>query len=177
MTLPQASSSWRPTVLGRSRRLTARWRRPLAGQAIVVGLDGSDGSSLALRWAIDCARQTGGEILAVHSMEIALPLSFPGLSIEALSDARAAMRENAMKNLEEWSGPIRKAEVPHRTYVIEGPATEAMIQTAKDQNAGMIVVGRRGLGTFARLLLGSVTHRLIQQSPIPVVVVPPPGDT
>jgi len=52
----------------------------------------------------------------------------------------------------------------------------AILRIADDERARMIVVGRRGLGTFVRLLLGSVSHRLAQQSPIPVVVVPAPDE-
>lgn len=113
--------------------------------------------------------------MTVYAMEYSVPTSTLGLPADLLEEERAAMHAKAMDDLEEWSRPIRDAEIPHRRYVIEDLASEAILQVAKDEGAGMIVLGRRGLGTFARLLLGSVSQRIVQQSPVPVVVVPPEG--
>lgn len=61
----------------------------------------------------------------------------------------------------------------HRVLVVEGAPAEALLKVTEDERAGMIVVGRRGLGGFARLLMGSVSYRVVQESAIPVVVIPP----
>lgn len=142
----------------------------MADRCILVGLDGSDNCGRGLQWAMEQARNSGGEVLAVHAVHQPVPLSWPA---EAERDLLAAVHEQAMENLEKWAAPVRESGVPHRLLVIDGAPAEALLKIAADEDAAMIVVGRRGLGGFASLLLGSVSYRVIQQSPIPVVVIPP----
>jgi nucleotide-binding universal stress UspA family protein len=150
--------------------------REMPERTIVVGLDGSENSSRALRWAIDSAQLTGGDIHAVHALQPFLPETSPGIPTELLSDARATLRERASDELEAWVRPVREAGVPYRSSVAEGSAAAAMMQIAMVERARMIVVGRRGLSVFATAFLGSVSHRLVQQSTTPVVVVPEPQE-
>jgi nucleotide-binding universal stress UspA family protein len=145
----------------------------MSDQSIVVGLDGSENSARALRWAIDYAHHTGGEVLAVHVLQQPVPAGWPA---GARDDLRAALHDQAAENFEEWTLPLRKDQIPHSALMVNGLAAEALLKVAKDEHAGMIVVGRRGLGGLARLLLGSVSHRVLQESPVPVVVIPPPQD-
>ena len=149
------------------------WRFAIETLSIVVGLDGSDDCGRGLGWAIDLARNTGGEVLAVHAVNQPVPTSW---SAEARADLLATVHSQAMESLESWAAPLRGAGVPHRILVVDGAPADALLQVAADVDAAMIVVGRRGLGGFTRLLLGSVSYRVIQQSPIPVVVIPPAGE-
>ncbi len=144
------------------------YRRP----RIVVGLDGSDGSTRALRWAIHTARGLGAEIVAVHvdSVPAYLPVPLgvtpPTSSTEWHEDLQRAFTQD-------WCAPLQNAGVGFRAIVEEAtPAASALIQVAEREAADMIVVGSRGLGGFAELLLGSVGHQLVHHSPIPVVIVP-----
>ena len=145
-------------------------------EPIVVGLDGPANSATALRWAIDSALLAGSDICVVHALEPLMPTTSPDIPREVLSEAGTALHERAREDLEEWIHPLRDAGTPYRRRVTDGSAADAILRVADDERARMIVVGRRGLGTFARLLLGSVGHRLAQQSPIPVVVVPAPEE-
>ena len=164
---------------------SAKWSAPIARRSleaatpdgtIVVGLDGSANSATALRWAIDNALLAGSDICVVHALEPLMPTTSPGIPRDVLSEARTALHERATEDLEEWIRPLHDAGTPYRTRVTDGSAADAILRVADDERARMIVVGRRGQGTFARLLLGSVSHRLAQQSPIPVVVVPAPDE-
>lgn len=99
-----------------------------------------------------------------------IPASWPE---QARRDLLEAVHEQAKKNLEDWTLPLRTSDVKHRLLVVEGAPAEALLGVTEDEHAVMIVVGRRGLGGFARLLMGSVSYRVVQESAIPVVVIPP----
>ena len=71
-----------------------------------------------------------------------------------------------------WTASLRESDVAHRTLVLDGVPAEVLLKIAEEENAA-VMVGRRGLGGFARLLLRSMSYRVVQQSSIPVVVIPP----
>ena len=64
--------------------------------------------------------------------------------------------------------------VPFDTRVVDGDPAPAIMELADEVDAVMVVVGRRGCGGFAELLLGSVPHRLTHHCERPVLVVPAP---
>ena len=72
-----------------------------------------------------------------------------------------------------WCRPLRDAGVDFRPVVIEGGAYD-LLSYARKVGGDFLVVGRRGLGGFRELVLGSFSHQLIHHSPIPVLVVPHP---
>jgi nucleotide-binding universal stress UspA family protein len=143
---------------------------------LVVGVDGSEGSERALSFAIWIARELGAEVVAVHTLRpAAYPDAFPwalGSSPEIWERSWRDARTELERTLEEeWCHPLRDAEVPYRTAVVEG-GPETLAQFADREEADMIVVGRRGRGGFSELVLGSVSHQLVHNAHRPVVVVP-----
>jgi nucleotide-binding universal stress UspA family protein len=139
---------------------------------IVVGIDGSAGANRALQWAINLARRTGAQIVAAH---VGQPIvnDIAGYGFVApvpLPDWQDEVRGQFQ---EEWCLPLRKAGVPYRTVFEEGPPGPGLKEIAEREGAGLIVTGTRGLGGFRELILGSVSHYLVQHADVPVVVVPP----
>lgn len=124
---------------------------------IVIGLDGSDGSELALSWAIDLADDTGSEVVAVHA---------PG------AGASNAVLEEAEHALEDWCRPIRERGIPHQRRIEGGEARTALTRVADEADAALLVVGTRGLGSVQGLLLGSVAGYAVQHAARPIAVVP-----
>jgi nucleotide-binding universal stress UspA family protein len=140
---------------------------------IVIGLDGSPGSTRALQWAIDMAKRLDAEVVAVHvdnpQAYIPAPL---GILPPAETPEQRADLEEAFGT--EWCLPLRKAGVRFRAIFEEGtPIGTILIQVALREGADMIVVGSRGHNGVTELLLGSVSHQVAHHSPIPVVIVPP----
>ncbi|MBI4261754.1 MAG: universal stress protein [Actinobacteria bacterium] len=151
----------------------------MAIRRIVVGIDGSEGSLEAVRWTADLASGLGAEVVAVHAFELPSPVQavYP-TSLYAGERWEPAVREyrTEVEDLvrTEWAAPLAHAGVSHRTLVVEGPTPTALLQVARREHADMIVVGTRGRGGFAELLLGSVSHALAHHSPVPVTIVPSP---
>lgn len=149
-----------------------RWR-------LVVAVDGSDGSREALLWTARLARVMGADVVAVHAAERpvypggSVPWTF-GLPLEAWDDQWREWVDRTRQQLTDtWCRPLRDAGVDFRPVVIEGGADD-LLSYVRKVGGDFLVVGRRGLGGFRELVLGSFSHQLIHRSPIPVLVVPHP---
>ncbi|HLG01892.1 MAG TPA: universal stress protein [Acidimicrobiia bacterium] len=137
---------------------------------IILGIDGSDGANRALAWCRDNAPKLGAEVLAVHVYSLAA-FALPYYDVPAVAQAAVSTGVDLAKALDtEWTAPL--AGIPHRTALVEGPTARSLLDIAKRENAAMIVVGSRGHGGFAELLLGSVSHHLTHHATCPVLVVP-----
>lgn len=133
---------------------------------IVVGVDGSEPSKDALRWAARQARLTGASLEAVMSWEISATTSYPmpvpnGYDPE--SDAKDALNQTVQSVLGEPDG---LELVP---AVVQGPAARTLVQEAR--GADLLVVGSRGHGPLVGMLLGSVSEQCVAHATCPVVVV------
>jgi nucleotide-binding universal stress UspA family protein len=139
---------------------------------IVVGVDGSPGSRAALRWALAQARLTGATVEAVTAWQN--PIVYDGWIPEAPDHAAVAaaagraLAETVAEVAESGSEPVDV-----RTAVAEGPAAPVLLAAAA--GAELLVVGSRGHGAFAGMLLGSVSQHCVHHPPCPVVVIPPPS--
>lgn len=132
---------------------------------IVVGIDGSDGSRDALRWAARLATALGAELDAVSAWE---PTSAYGWSaLPPLYSPHSEIEEMLTDMVDEVFGADRPVGL--RLRVLEGPAAAQLITASTD--ALMLVVGSRGRGGFAGLLLGSVSAKVAEHASCPVLVV------
>jgi nucleotide-binding universal stress UspA family protein len=132
---------------------------------IVVGIDGSDGSKNALRWAATLAGLLGARLDAVATWQLP-PVSLLRVLPESYSP-RPDIERLLADSVEEVLGTDRPADI--RLKVLEGPAAQELIAAA--EGALMLVVGSRGLGGFGGLLLGSVSSRVAEHATCPVLVV------
>jgi nucleotide-binding universal stress UspA family protein len=82
------------------------------------------------------------------------------------------MEQVTTKTLEEGVTPLRDRGVACRTLVETGNPAEVLNRVAVQEDADLVVVGRRGRGGFAEMLLGSVPHALAHHSTRPLVIVP-----
>lgn len=139
---------------------------------IVVGIDGSAHSERALIWAMKEAaiRHAPLTVLTVHqamkSQATGQPISFEE-DKPALERARVVADEMVQKAASQL-GEQRPGPVSVR--VVDDSPARALIDASKE--ADMLVVGSRGSGGFARLLLGSVSTQVTHHASSPVVVVP-----
>lgn len=135
---------------------------------IVVGIDGSDGSRAALGFAAAEAKLRGDTLRAVAAWHVPAPLYagsgfLPATSDEALRDAAREAAEQELREL------LAGAGVEADLVVREGNAAHVLIEAS--QGATMLVVGSRGHGGFAGLLLGSVSQQCAAHAACPVAIV------
>lgn len=139
---------------------------------IVVGIDDSVHAREALDWAMREAgmRQAALTVLtvipAMASQWTGRPLSVPAAD-EAVSHARHAVDEAVAKSASGITGP----QPPSVTAkVFTGFPVQALVDASRD--ADLVVVGSRGAGGFATLLMGSVSNQVAHHATCPVVIVP-----
>ena len=137
----------------------------MAEQTIVVGVDTSDSSREALRWAARQAELTGAHLRVVMAWEIPSMAFWAPLpeGLDLGKDASEALEETVRAVL----GPDPKVKLT--TVVLEGHPAPMLLEQARD--ADLLVVGSRGHGEFTGMLLGSVSEHCVAHASCPVVVV------
>jgi len=139
---------------------------------IIVGIDGSDHSRLALEWAIreSAVRRAPLTVFTVQQAVVGYwgsPLLYPG-DEDVAEQGRKTAQEETDRVLEKIGPESRPSSVTVRA--VTGLPAEALLEAADD--ADMLVVGCRGAGGFKRLLMGSVSTQVTQHARCPVVVIP-----
>ena len=133
---------------------------------IVVGVDGSPSSEQALRWAVRQAKLSGDELHVVTSW--AMPNTAYEWGVVAVDIDWAENAQTTQDRALEETLAETEAGTVHR-HVVQGHPAYALLETATA--ADLLVVGSRGHGGFAGMLLGSVSQHVIAHAPCPVVVV------
>jgi nucleotide-binding universal stress UspA family protein len=140
-------------------------------ETIVVGVDGSECAREALAAAIEEGRLRSARLRIVCAWEIPAGVLAGGF-VPGFDEATLeGFRHNAETIVERAVAEVRRLEpsVPCEGEVVEGQPAGALLQHARD--ASLIVVGNRGRGGFASLLLGSVSQQVVHHAPCPVLVV------
>ena len=136
---------------------------------IVVGVDGSPGSRAALRWAHREAQLRGAPLEVVTVWQFPVLTSLPAFGVMSPPEDLSGEAESSLLAVLTEEDVRSSAEVPVSTVVTEGAAAPALIDAAAD--AALLVVGSRGHGGFAGMLLGSVSQHCVGHAACPVVVV------
>ena len=136
-------------------------------ERIVVGVDGSESSQQALRWAVDEARRRGGELDVVHAWHLPDAGGYPYLvgylDLGVFEQDAHLVVEHALARVDVTGVPAVEP------IVVQDTAVRALLDSAK--GADLVVVGSRGRGGFAGLLLGSVSQQVAHDAGCPVVIV------
>lgn len=139
---------------------------------IVVGVNGSDHSLRALRWASELGAQAGRRVVAVWAWQLAVvggPLYPVVVDVEgsAREAADALHRAVTDAGLAELGEGVEVVEVP-----VEGQAAAQLLAVAAQHQASLVVVGARGATGLTGALLGSVSDQVVHHADVPVVVIP-----
>ena len=137
---------------------------------IVVGVDGSDHSALALRWAVHQAERTGADVEAVACWQ--WPASAGGFLPYENFDMSGITRKTVDAAVASVVGDGEQTGVAVRTTVVEGYPAKVLLDAA--QGAELLVVGSRGHHALSGLLLGSVGLHCATHAPCPVLIVREP---
>lgn len=138
-------------------------------RTIVLGYDGSVGAGHALDTAIELAKLEGARIVLVFAYEI--PAAYGGET----GDYRRAVRELAEQETAKALPQLTQAGVEYDVELVPERPVQGLVDVAEKTGASMIVVGTNGEHPIKGVVLGSVPHKLVHVSPVPVLVVPSTG--
>ena len=139
---------------------------------IVVGVDGSEQSKHAAVLGADMARSTGATLRLMTVVRppegwwgiVGSPPT-PSALGQSLADAQKLI-------LDEIVGAVDLEGVDYETIEEIGDPARTLVAYCEEQNADLLIVGRRGAGFIERLVLGSVANRLAHEAPCPLLMVP-----
>ena len=137
-------------------------------RTIVLGYDGSSGSDAALAQAVELAKVEGARIVVVFAYEI--PAAYGGET----GDYRRAVRDLAEETTAKAAKRLEEAGVEHSVELIAERPVDGLVTVAQQTGASMIVIGTNSEHPIKGAVLGSVPHKLLHVSPVPVLVVPIP---
>lgn len=151
-----------------------------ANYPILVGIDGSTNAELAMQWAADIAVATNRplRLLSCYSLPVMVGLGAaagymgPMLTSEEIREIDAANR----KVLEDMKAKVLegRAGLNVELFLDQGSPAAALLKASED--AAMIVLGSRGVGSTTALVLGSVSYAVAHRAKCPVMLVPESAD-
>jgi nucleotide-binding universal stress UspA family protein len=139
---------------------------------VIVAVDGSEHSFRAVDWCAKYAEQLGAEVIAVHAIET--PIYGAGAGFAPLPIVYTHEEEEELKRAltDHWCAALTQAGVTFKTVVQVGYPSNVVCSIAEAEDADLVVVGSRGRGGFAELMLGSTSQQLAHHVGRPLVIVP-----
>ncbi len=135
---------------------------------ILLAVDGSDHSMRAAQYAGELARALNSRMVRVVVAFETIPEYLGEPNRQQAIDARLDKANEILRRAEESVGKIA-GEI--HTELIEGSPAEAIINVARTRGSAVIIMGSRGLGNMAELVLGSTSHKVVSHAPCPVLIV------
>ena len=136
-------------------------------EKILLAVDGSRHAQSALAYAQELALRDGSQVVVVHAFE-PIP-AYLGEPWEAEVTARHVATGRGVAD--DAAQKLQQLGLDVIIEVLEGPPADAILKVAKVRQCDLIVMGSRGHGALASLLLGSVSHRVLAHAQAPVLVV------
>lgn len=134
---------------------------------IVLAVDGSKHSDLAVDYAGGLAAAFQSDLLVVH----AYPQTSDLLGYKDFERLVSRRKSAGQKILDAVRGRLADRGIAFQEDLLEGPEAEAILAAAAAQKADLIVMGTRGLGTIEGVLFGSVSRKVSQHADCPVMLI------
>jgi nucleotide-binding universal stress UspA family protein len=141
--------------------------------SIVVGTDGSETATQAVRQATELASAVGARIDLVSAYEPVPTQRLREERREAPEDLQWAInpREDVDGTLDEAAEAIKRAGVEVETFARQGDPADAILDVAEERSADLIIVGNKGMTGAKRFLLGSVPNKVSHHAPCSVMII------
>ena len=142
-------------------------------RSIVVGTDGSDTATQAVRQAIELARAVGARIDLVSAYEPVSDARLREQSIQVPEDLQWMVnpRDDVQATLHAAASEIRAAGVEVEVFVLQGDPADAILDVAEERGSDLIVIGNKGMTGAKRFLLGSVPNKVSHHAPCSVLII------
>lgn len=134
---------------------------------ILVSLDGSEHSKKACRHATQLAASCGAEIVLVHCYEGPANL----IGGEARDSVVAAAQAESRAMLASCGEECQGFGVTSKVVVRSGDPARVIVRVCKEEQCDLIVMGTRGLNEISSIVLGSVSHDVLEYATVPVLLV------
>lgn len=142
---------------------------------LLVPTDFSEYSQAGFECALSLAQSLGAPLTVLHVVAPPPALApVPGLAAGPVLIPERT-REDLLSRLDRFAEPAVGAGVAVRRTLREGDPASLILEVAEEVGADLIVMGTHGRAGLERLILGSVTDRVLRRAPCPVVAVPPPS--
>lgn len=159
------------------------WEEPvsmpdiLGPRTVLVPFDGSHAAERALAWASLIAKPADAEVMVVVAFDP--PLTVKGRGAAYVEEMKATLEEEARALAEESVELLQSRGVRARGVIVKGDVARAILETADDESAELIVMGRQGVthevgGTlekFRSMISGGVADKVARHAEVPVLVV------
>ncbi len=142
-------------------------------KSIVVGTDGSETASEAVRQAVELAKEIGAHIRLVSAYEPVSQARLREEKSETPDDLQWMInpREDVDATLAEAAERVKEAGLEVETYARQGDPADAILDVAEETSADLIVVGNKGMTGAKRFLLGSVPNKVSHHAPCSVLII------
>ncbi len=141
--------------------------------SIVVGTDGSDTATQAVRQAVDLASRIGARVGLVSAYEPVSDSRLREQSVQVPDDLQWMVnpREDVNATLRAAAEEAKGAGVDVETYPRQGDPADAILDVAEETGADLIIVGNKGMTGAKRFLLGSVPNKVSHHAPCSVLII------
>ena len=141
--------------------------------SIVVGTDGSDTATQAVRQAVDMARAVGAALEFVSAYAPVPEQRLQALRRDAPEDVQWAInpRQEVEASLTSAADMAHEAGVSVNMHARQGDPSDAILDVAEETNADLVIVGNKGMTGAKRFLLGSVPNKVSHHAPCSVLIV------
>jgi nucleotide-binding universal stress UspA family protein len=142
-------------------------------RSIVVGTDGSETASEAVKQAVELAQATKAKIELVSAYEPVSNTRLRQESTQVPDDLQWTVnpREDVDATLEEAAEIARGAGVEVQVYARQGDPADAILDVAEETKADLVIVGNKGMTGARRFLLGSVPNKVSHHAPCSVLII------
>jgi nucleotide-binding universal stress UspA family protein len=142
-------------------------------RSIVVGTDGSDTATQAVRQAVDMAGAVGATLELVSAFAPVPEQRLRAERRDAPEDVQWAInpQQEVEAVLKSAAALAQDAGVKVNTHARQGDPADAILDVAEEQNADLVVVGNKGMSGAKRFLLGSVPNKVSHHAPCSVLII------
>ncbi len=138
---------------------------------ILVPIDFSDHSKLALRYALELANFYQAEITLFHSFDHQIHPSFYASGPTSIFEIDSELKQKASDALAEFRDEAGKPKIPTRYVFAEGTAYHEIVEQTKKEPYDLLVIATHGLKGLEHFLIGSTTEKVIRHAELPVLAV------
>ena len=142
-------------------------------RSMVVGTDGSETASEAVRHATHLAKSLGAHLHLVTAYEPVASARLREERRQASADVESAVNphEDVDALLQEVADGVKQSGVEVTVYARRGDPADAILDVAEEQDADLIIVGNKGMTGAKRFLLGSVPNKVSHHAPCSVTII------